>query len=984
MNRVRVIKNLERNNSKNRFKEENKKEYEELKKVEKNHIFSPKNKKENIDSFKDLNLKQYTINIVEQKSFSNFKKIFEIIYYDNSKKTIENLKEYIYELSNYSYCPCILTIYNIDYNSFIGIYISSYTDNNDKLLCESDLPDSFCISVNSKKLCKCSTFFKERFKLSKSNIIKDEMEIKENINLKNDYEKLKNTLKEKENDINELKSKLNKINNELDNKIKENILIQKTKQNLDKKIDEYSNEIKTKTKTIEKTEIENKNNLEKVKKIEIENKNNFEKIMKFDELIYEKEALIKKLEIENNKNKEKINNLNNNILELKSTNNNISNKNFDLNTQLKIERQNVNNLKKKIEDYSNLLKQSNFKEINLEKNLKSINIEKEKLIKNFKSKEENEKKLNEQINELKKKNENDKENLNKNIQNLEKEKIILTMAINKDIGTFEEIHKLGFLKDINPIGTGIQINPKNNQIISNSISNEKNISNEIELKNFYDIILDIKSVKDIDKGWEIKMTEKGEENYIKYKNDELIRIGVIGNSNKGKSFILSRISKIHLPSGTSIKTEGLSIKYPELEKFKDRKIVLLDSAGLETPVLKNAILDETNLKDNITKLNNNDNIEYEHKKVKNENNGKNEEEKNEEEKNDNKNDDKINKELFKEKSREKLITELFLQNYIINNSDILILVVGILTYSEQKLLNRIKTDIHKSKINKPLFIIHNLKTFVTIKQVEDYIENCLLRSATFELKRGHKISTDLKDRKGDYLYEKNSNPKIFHLIFANEGSEAGRFYNEFTLNFIENIYQEVTDLKPFNIIQSVKQRFIDLSKEIIEKIDDKKLLNMEDIISDENALKEKKIKLKNPHKIILKRCLIDELGFSNLKANGFEPNYNYYKKDNKIIIRVEVPGNSNISSKIEYSGEYSIIRLSGIKKQDKEPKLEDNLYNTREFGDFNLDIPLKTEDFNVKNNKPKKEEKKGVIILEYEYESKSEAYDLNTENDEDI
>ena len=41
-----------------------------------------------------------------------------------------------------------------------------------------------------------------------------------------------------------------------------------------------------------------------------------------------------------------------------------------------------------------------------------------------------------------------------------------------------------------------------------------------------------------------------------------------------------------MPSGTSIKTEGLSIKYPDLEGFKDRKIVLIDSAGLETPVLK--------------------------------------------------------------------------------------------------------------------------------------------------------------------------------------------------------------------------------------------------------------------------------------------------------------------------------------------------------------------------------------------------------------
>ena len=46
---------------------------------------------------------------------------------------------------------------------------------------------------------------------------------------------------------------------------------------------------------------------------------------------------------------------------------------------------------------------------------------------------------------------------------------------------------------------------------------------------------------------------------------------------------------MNFPSGMSIKTEGLSIKYPDLTLFKVRKIALLDSAGLETPVL---IIDE--------------------------------------------------------------------------------------------------------------------------------------------------------------------------------------------------------------------------------------------------------------------------------------------------------------------------------------------------------------------------------------------------------
>ena len=199
------------------------------------------------------------------------------------------------------------------------------------------------------------------------------------------------------------------------------------------------------------------------------------------------------------------------------------------------------------------------------------------------------------------------------------------------------------------------------------------LNKDTKFNEFYDIIVDIKSVKDICKGWEIKLSKKAEQEYEKLKNEKVIKIGVIGNANKGKSFLLSKISQIHLPSGTSIRTEGLSIKYPELENFENRRIVLLDSAGLETPVLDDG----------------------------------------------SENDKKDEKDLFKEKSRDKLITELFLQNYIINNSDILLLVVGILTYSEQKLLNKIKLQLRNSKFKKSIFIIHNLMTFTTMAQVNE-------------------------------------------------------------------------------------------------------------------------------------------------------------------------------------------------------------------------------------------------------------------------
>ena len=126
------------------------------------------------------------------------------------------------------------------------------------------------------------------------------------------------------------------------------------------------------------------------------------------------------------------------------------------------------------------------------------------------------------------------------------------------------------------------------EIENQNLKSKKNI-NKINQNltniNFYDVIINIKSIMDICKGWEVKFSKRAEEKYNELKKERNIRIGVLGNSNKGKSFLLSRISKMGLPSGNSIRTEGLSIKYPEFDLHKDRRITLLDSAGLNAPVL---------------------------------------------------------------------------------------------------------------------------------------------------------------------------------------------------------------------------------------------------------------------------------------------------------------------------------------------------------------------------------------------------------------
>ena len=182
------------------------------------------------------------------------------------------------------------------------------------------------------------------------------------------------------------------------------------------------------------------------------------------------------------------------------------------------------------------------------------------------------------------------------------------------------------------------------------IEKYKDQSKEYEDKkaeDFYDLIFKINSIINLSEGWDILMTEEGKKNYEKFSKESIIRIGIIDNENIGKTTILKKISDFDLPTGYSKKTEGLSIKYPQLKDYPNLKLVLLDSAGLETPVL--------NLQRN--------NIEIE----------------------------------FIEKARDKLLTEVFLQNFIIQNSDLLLLVFGKLSFEEQKLLEKVKRDMKNLK-----------------------------------------------------------------------------------------------------------------------------------------------------------------------------------------------------------------------------------------------------------------------------------------------
>ena len=100
------------------------------------------------------------------------------------------------------------------------------------------------------------------------------------------------------------------------------------------------------------------------------------------------------------------------------------------------------------------------------------------------------------------------------------------------------------------------------------------------------------------------------------------------------------------------------------------------------------------------------------------------------------------------------------------------------------------------KDKKNLYVIHNLQSFITKEQVNNYIKNILMNSATFDLEEKREIIMDdlfgsdegddkenLEDEGEDdapnYYTSMYKSLNINHLIFINENSDEKSF-NEFT------------------------------------------------------------------------------------------------------------------------------------------------------------------------------------------------------------
>ena len=480
---------------------------------------------------------------------------------------------------------------------------------------------------------------------------------------------------------------------------------------------------------------------------------------------------------------------------------------------------------------------------------------------------------------------------------------------------------------------------------------------------YYHLIIDINSFCDLKQtniGWNILMSENGDQCYNYYaKNDyggkydddkgkkNLVKVGILGGGKVGKTFMLHKL--LNKDYYNKIKTRGIGVIYPKIES--ENQIVYLDTCN----TLNTALFSEKLTHEELFKLTNNERLS-----------------------------------LMQELNNDQKTRNIFIEDFIIEKSDIIIIVVNNLSFMEQKFLNRIKN--HKNI--KKMFVIHNLQFFCEIKNIEEHIENVVKKSIFSNLKKqfipdfdfNQKYKNDYKEKSYYYFkdnnFNNNQNQNVYHFFMGKEGSNAGKIFNDKTIEFIKDIINFNLNKTIFDIIYELKN-FLSLnSSKYMIKVDNKERPILEEDLEVKTIEDERSLICKKDFK--LKDCIINEMGIPNfIIDNSITPPYICYKgtyiKYEKgeieeqwpaLIIKTEMFVDSKdikVLPILNDDNETMNIIIKSYKKFEKDSEIEEVEAiegNIKEV-EFKIEIIVKIEEFllDPSNKIIIKELEKGIKII---------------------
>ena len=338
---------------------------------------------------------------------------------------------------------------------------------------------------------------------------------------------------------------------------------------------------------------------------------------------------------------------------------------------------------------------------------------------------------------------------------------------------------------------------------------------------------------------------------------------------------------------------------------------------------------------------------------------------------------------------EQSITNNFIKDFVLSKSNIIIVVVELLTNSEQiDLLNNIKYSL---KGNEKIIVIHNLFNFDKINQVKNYINNILkkiLKLKEINIMEIYENKNDIYNKICfiENLSDFKKNISIKHLILANDSleSEAGNYYNYCTINFLRNFFMCEGEPIKFDLLSEVRDFIYNNAykyfkiKNANEPEETIYPINFDEIqvLNEENFDNKKKIKIPSNLDLKLKNYKEKE----KFSEKFFIPKYCYYKKiikksffnkkknENVEVLAIEFELSGKIKEMkqkitIDINNNYYCFLITGIKESND----NDNIIidNNNNENNFKLEFKINMNELKLKNNKLLKSVKKNDIIKLY-------------------
>jgi hypothetical protein len=391
----------------------------------------------------------------------------------------------------------------------------------------------------------------------------------------------------------------------------------------------------------------------------------------------------------------------------------------------------------------------------------------------------------------------------------------------------------------------------------------------------YDAIFKCESINTLfKKGWNYLLTEKFEKR-IKNKNIKICPMCFLGETNKGKTFIINLLTNKNLESGSEYRTEGISCKFSNFEYSNNEindsdepeKFLLFDTAGRSEPLLIEPD-EKLKIKDDL-------------------------------------------KRIVETNYRDLRVSEEFMKNVLISNSQIIIFVVNQLTLAEQIFLYEIKNQQNFEQ----LFIIHNLFNFEKKKDLEDYIDSTIVRSIYFDMSKDYfpidsKNNTNLPYYFVEYQDNNGEKSLINHFILGNIGTKDPwiKNLNYKTIKLLKELMQTCVADSEFEIREI-------LEKQLQEEAKIDKKTKLEDKSDENESIKETKVedlseeyKIKGIFKLVKEenedeenKEYKDNKNMNNFKVYdeskgfnvmGYIPDYIFYKnnQNTEFVIEVECSG----------------------------------------------------------------------------------------------